>query len=75
VKTWEDEIRELNGKIVCREAEWVNNSESLKNDITKSYGIGFEAVVEQACVIHPDIDFSDVNPCYAVVDGKLVKDV
>jgi len=47
----------------------------LKNDITKSYAVGFETAMVQACVIHPGIDFSDVNPCYAVVDDKLVKDV
>jgi len=62
VRICEDDFHELKGKIVRREAEWVNTSESLKNDITKSYVVGFEAVVEQACVIHPEIDFSDVNP-------------
>jgi len=46
VRIHEDEIHELKGKIAHREAEWANTFESLKNYITKSYVVGFEAAME-----------------------------
>ncbi|KAL9325771.1 hypothetical protein ACSQ67_006416 [Phaseolus vulgaris] len=53
VRIREDDFHEPKGKIVRREAEWVNTSESLKNDITKSYVVGFEGVVERAALFTP----------------------
>lgn len=71
----EEEIHELKGKIARRESEWATSSEAMKNDIANSYVVGFEAAMEQACITHPGVDFFEVNPCYAVVDGKVEKDI
>jgi len=75
VKAREEEIRELKGKISRQEAEWASNFEAMKNDIKNLYVAKFEAMIEQTCIIHLGIDFSDVNPCHVMVDGKLVKDL
>ncbi|KAL9324073.1 hypothetical protein ACSQ67_008930 [Phaseolus vulgaris] len=71
VKVHVEEIREPKGKIARREVEWASSSEAMKNDIANSYVVGFEVAMERMCVSHPGIDFSEVNPCHAMVDGKL----
>lgn len=53
VRVNEEEIRELKGKIVRREAECASGSKSMKNDIANSYVVGFEAALEQAYIVHP----------------------
>jgi len=45
--------------------------EMLKNDMTRFYGVGFKATLEQIVVIYPSIDLSQINPSKVVVDGKL----
>jgi len=62
-------------EIALKEAEWTNTAETMKNNIVDSYAVSFEAALEQVCIIHPGIDFSEVIPCNAMVDGKLVKDL
>jgi len=47
----------------------------MKNDIVGLYAVSIELALEQACIIHPGIDFSEVNPYNAMVDGKLVKEL
>jgi len=43
----------------------------FKLDTAQSYLVGFEAAIEQASGLHPEIDYSELDPCKTVVDGQL----
>jgi len=61
-------------EITCKEGEFSKVVDSLKDDVTQSLIVGFEIALEQAAIVHPTVDFSKLNPCKRIVDGKLVDD-
>jgi len=48
--------------------------DSLKDNTTQSYIVVFETALEQAALVHPTVDFSELNPCKSIIDGKLIGD-
>ncbi|ESW32997.1 hypothetical protein PHAVU_001G035000 [Phaseolus vulgaris] len=48
--------------------------ELLKDDVTNTFIVGFEAALEQVAAVHPSVDLSLMDPCKTVVEGKLVGD-
>jgi len=56
----------------CKEVELSKIIDTLKDDVTQAYVVGFEAAMEQATIVHPSLNFSELSPCKAVVDGKLI---
>jgi len=40
-------------ELAWKEADFSNMVDALKDSVTKSYIIGFEAAMEQATIIHP----------------------
>jgi len=48
--------------------------DSLKDDATQSFIVGFETALEQATIIHHAMDCLEFNPCKSIVDEKLVED-
>jgi len=57
-----------------KEEEFSRSTDSFKEDATQSYLVGFEATLEQATIVHPTKDFSELDMGKNVVDGKLVGD-
>ena len=47
---------------------------SLKDDATQSFIVGFETALEQTTIVYPTVDFSEQNSCKSIVFGKLVED-
>jgi len=56
--------------VVTRQGEDLTKAwESFKQDATQSYLIGFEETIEQASVLHFDLDYAELGPGKTVVDG------
>lgn len=53
----------------CKLAE-----ESLKDEVSVSFGTGFELALEQVKVLHLGIDLSAIGLCKSVVDDQLIAD-
>jgi len=65
---------EIEGLKKEKEKEFCKMVDSFKDDATQSYIVGFETALEQAAIVHPIVDFSELNPGKIIVDGKLVED-
>ncbi|KAL9325373.1 hypothetical protein ACSQ67_006018 [Phaseolus vulgaris] len=66
--------KEIGEEITRKEGEFTKMVDSLKDDTTQSFIVGFETALEQASSVHPTVDFIELNPCKSIVDGKLVED-
>ena len=44
---------------------------SLKDDATQSYLVRFKTTLEQATVVHPIVEVSELDPGKTIIDGKL----
>jgi len=69
-----NEIEDLKKETTHKEEDFSKITDSFKEDATQSYLVGFEIALEQATVVHPTIDFSDLDSGKIVVDEKLVGD-
>jgi len=67
------EVKELN-EITRKEEELTKVIESFKQDAAQSYLVGFKAALEQVAVVHPSLDFWELDPGKTMVDGQLRKD-
>ena len=47
----------------------IKATDSFKQDVAQSYLVGFEAPLEQAVVVYPIMDLSELDPVKTVVDG------
>jgi len=45
--------------------------ESLKDDATRSFLVGFKTAMEQVTVVHPTMDLSVMDPGKTMVDDQL----
>jgi len=63
-------IEELENDVSRREKDLTKARESFKQDNAQSYLVGFEAAIEQASTLHPDL-VSELGPGKTVVDGQL----
>jgi len=71
IESLEKKIKE---KIIRKENEFWKMVDSLKDNTTQSYIVVFETALEQAALVHPTVDFSELNPCKSIIDGKLIGD-
>ncbi|KAK7353840.1 hypothetical protein VNO80_19293 [Phaseolus coccineus] len=55
-----------------KEAEFFKTMDVLQHDMASSFIVGFEAAKDQAAILHPSMDLSEMNPCKTAVDGKIV---
>ena len=65
------EIDKLKGELVQKDEYLTKETEACKQDAAQSYLVGFEAAIEQASGLHPEIDYSQLNPGKTVVNGQL----
>ena len=61
-------------EITRKENEFSKMVDTLKDDAAQSYIVDFEVALEQATLVHPPVDFSELIPCKTIVDGKLIGD-
>jgi len=66
------EIEVLKRELTHKEKDFFKATNSFKENVAQSYLVGFEAALEQATVVHPAIDFSELDLDKTVVEGKLV---
>jgi len=57
-----------------REKKWKTTKKSFKDERATSFGTGFDIIIDQVRVLHPDIDLLDTNYYKTVVNGQLVED-
>ena len=69
-----ENIRDREKDMARKEVDLSKMIDPLKDDVTQSYVVGFEATMEQAAIVHPSVDFSELSPCKAMVDGKLIEE-
>jgi len=69
-----NEVEDLKKEVNRKEEDLAKATDSFKQDVAKSYLVGFEAALEQAAVVHPTIDLSTLDLGKTVVNGKLVVD-
>jgi len=55
-----------------KEKSWREQEEKMANEAATTYGIGFEAALEQVQLLCPTADLSGVNAEKIVIDGNLV---
>jgi len=65
------EVDELKNKLTCKGEDLIKAIDSFKQDASPSYLVGFEAALEQAAVVHPSMDLSELDSGKIVVDGQL----
>jgi len=73
-KSDESEARliQLEVDVAEKEKSWRDQEEKMANEAATTYGIGFEAALEQVRLLCPAADISGVNAEKVVVDGNLV---
>jgi len=64
-------VDKLKGELTRKDEVFVKATKSFKQDVAQPYLVGFEAALEQASTLHPDLDFSDLGPR---VDAQLRDD-
>jgi len=69
-----NEFEDLKKEVTRKGEDLVKATDSFKQDSAQSYLVGFEAALEQAAVVHPTIDFLELDPSKIMVNGKLVGD-
>ena len=60
---WENEM-------ACKETEFSSNT--LKDNVTHFYIVGFEAAMEQATFVHPSVDFFELSSTNRYSTGSLL---
>lgn len=71
VDTLEKKMGAQEEEIAYKETKFSKTINTVKDDATQSYIVGFEAAMEQVALLHPSVDFSEFSPCKSVVNGKL----
>jgi len=65
-------MRSINSKESWLEdEELAKETEACKQDVAQAYLVGFEATIEHASGLYPDIDYSQLVLGKTVVDGQL----
>jgi len=57
VNILEKKMGEREEEMAYKETEFSKSINTLKDDATQSYIVGFEAVMEQAALVHPSMNF------------------
>ena len=65
------EVDELKKELTHKGEDLIKATDSFKQDVAQSYLVGFKATLEQAAVIHPSMDLSELDSGKTVVDGQL----
>ena len=55
--------------MICKEEDFTWVIDSFKEDDTQFYLVGFEIALEQAAIVHPTIDFSELDPGKTVLES------
>jgi len=64
-----NEIEDLKKEMICKEEDFTWVIDSFKEDDTQFYLVGFEIALEQAAIVHPTIDFSELDPGKTVLES------
>ena len=70
----EDLKKEKEVEMTHKQRKFSKVVDSLKDDATQSFIVWFETALEQAAIVHPTVDFFELNLYKSIVDGKLVED-
>jgi len=63
----EDLMKEMEKDMMRKEGEFSKVVDSLKDDATQSFIVRFETALKQAVIVHPTVDFSELNPCKRIM--------
>jgi len=66
-----EQALDLKEELARKDEDFANTTEAFKLDAAQSYLVGFEATIEQASRLHPEIDYSELGPGKTVIDGQL----
>jgi len=64
-------IENLKKEMAHKEENATKKIESLKDDATRSFLVGFEMALEQATVVDPALDLSSLDPGKTMVGDQL----
>ncbi|QCD88095.1 hypothetical protein DEO72_LG3g2635 [Vigna unguiculata] len=68
----EVQLRQLEANVEEKERSWREQEEKMANEAATTYGVGFEAALEQVRLLCPTADLSGVDAEKVVIDGNLV---
>jgi len=68
------EIEGLKKEMALKEESSAKVIDSLKEDVTQSFLAGFKTTLEQAAIVQPTMDLSELDPGKTMVDDRLVGD-
>ncbi|QCD92470.1 hypothetical protein DEO72_LG5g534 [Vigna unguiculata] len=63
---------QLEVDVAKKERSWREQEEKMANEAATTYGVGFEAALEQVWLLCPTTDLSGVDAEKVVIDGNLV---
>ena len=67
-------IRQMEEEVAEKERSWRALEERLANEATSTYGLGFEAALEQVQLLCPSADVFGADVGKVVIDGQIVED-
>jgi len=70
----EAELQQTKEEFAEKERTWHTLEEKLANEAAFTYGVGFEATLEQVRLLCPSADISAADASKVVLDGRLVEE-
>jgi len=67
------EIEGLKKEMALKEENSAKIIDSLNENATQSFLVGFQTALKQATIVQPTINLSELDPGKTVVDDKLVE--
>ncbi|QCE12065.1 hypothetical protein DEO72_LG10g3305 [Vigna unguiculata] len=74
IEELEVELQQVKEEFVEKEKSWLGLEEKLANEAAATYGVGFEAALEQVRLLCPSADVSAADASKIVRDGRLVEE-
>jgi len=68
------ELQKVKEEFAEKEKSWLALEEKLANKVASTYGVGFEAALEQVRLLCPTADVSAADARKIIHDGRLVEE-